>query len=117
MEPDVAAILAIIAGGALGGGVRGWVCARLAGPGGVLAVNASGSLALGVLAATAAPGSALWLFLATGVLGAFTTVSSVALHSVQMWQAGARGRAVANVAGSVGLALGAVALGLRLGAA
>jgi len=56
-----------------------------------------------------------WLFLATGVLGAYTTVSSFALNTVQMWQSGGRARAVANVAGSVMLSVVAVALGFWLG--
>lgn len=109
-------VLAIIAGGALGGLVRNWICARLSGARGIALVNATGSLALGALAANAAPGSLLWLFMATGVLGAYTTVASFALDTVLMWQAGGRALAVANVAGSVMLSVAAVALGFWLGA-
>jgi len=115
MKPEIMVVLAIIAGGALGGFVRNWICMRLSGARGIAIVNATGSLALGLLAANAAPGSLIWLFLATGVLGAYTTVSSFALNTVQMWQSGGRARAVANVAGSVMLSVVAVALGFWLG--
>jgi CrcB protein len=116
MEPDVMPLLAVIAGGGLGGFARAWLCARLTGARGLAVVNMTGSFALGLLAAHAAPASPLWLFAATGVLGAYTTVSSFALQSVQMWQAGAHGQAGLNVAGSVLLSVGAVALGLWVGA-
>lgn len=102
-------------GGAFGGTARAWLCARIRGAAGVMLVNGSGSLALGYLAARAAPDSALWLFLATGVLGAYTTVSGFALQSLQMWQAGARRRAAGNVVGSVAVAVAAAALGLWAG--
>ena len=115
MKPEIMAVLAIIAGGALGGLVRSWICTRLSGARGIAVVNTTGSLALGVMAANVAPGSLVWLFLATGVLGAYTTVSSFALNTVQMWQAGGHARAVANVAGSVMLSVAAVAFGFWLG--
>lgn len=117
MEPDVTSVFVILAGGGLGGLARAWLCGWLTGARGVAMVNVTGSFALGLLAAHAAPDNLFWLFLATGVLGAYTTVSSFALQSVQMWQTGARMRAATNVAGSVLLSLGAVALGLWLGAA
>ncbi|MCC1481366.1 fluoride efflux transporter FluC [Roseibaca sp. Y0-43] len=107
---------AVFLGGALGGLARAWLATRLTGAGGLLAVNTSGSFALGWLAATVAPESAVWLFWATGVLGAYTTVSSFALQSVQMWLEGARGRASANVIAAVVLSVAAVALGYGLGA-
>lgn len=115
MEPGLGSILAVMAGGAFGGMARAWLCTRIRGAAGVMLVNGTGSLALGYLAARAAPDSALWLFLATGVLGAYTTVSGFALQSLQMWQGGARFRAAANVVGSVAVALAAVALGLWAG--
>lgn len=115
MEPGFSAILAVMAGGAFGGMARAWLCTRIHGAAGVMLVNGTGSLALGYLAARAAPESALWLFLATGVLGAYTTVSGFALQTLQMWQSGARFRAAANVAGSVTMAVAAAALGLWAG--
>ena len=117
MDASLIAMGAIMAGGALGGLARAWLGTWIGGVWGLLAVNATGSFALGVLAAQAAPDSALWLFCATGVVGAYTTVSSFALMTLRLWNDGARGRAVANVAGSTGLALGGAALGLWLGAA
>lgn len=116
MTPDLGTIFAIMAGGALGALARSWICAHLAGPLGVLAVNVSGGFAIGLLAAWAAPDSALWLFAITGVVGAYTTVSAFALQSVQLWHAGRHGMAFVNVVGSVVLAIMATALGLWLGA-
>ena len=48
----------------------------------------------------------LWLFCATGVVGAYTTVSSFALMTLRLWQDGARRQAVANVVISTGLVVG-----------
>lgn len=115
MEFSFAAGLAIFLGGAIGGSVRAWLSARIPGATGLMLVNGSGSFALGLLAANAELDSAVWLFLATGVFGAFTTVSSFALQTVQMWQAGAQWRAVFNTAGSAAISVIAVVLGLWLG--
>jgi len=116
MEPDFGSVLAVLTGGALGGLGRAWLCARLTGARGVAAVNVTGSFAMGLLVAHAAPGSLVWLFAVTGILGAYTTVSSFALNTVQMWQSGAYLWAGINMAGSVMLSVGAVALGFWLGA-
>ena len=70
---------------------------------------------MGLLVAHAAPGSLVWLFAVTGILGAYTTVSSFALNTVQMWQSGAYLWAGINMAGSIVLSVGAVALGFLVG--
>lgn len=90
MRARPATLAVIAAGGALGTGARHGI-ARLApaGPGefpwATLAVNAAGSLALGfllvLLLERAPPGRHLRPFLATGLLGAFTTYSTFAVEA------------------------------------
>ena len=85
-------------------------------PFGTLVVNLSGSLALGVLAGAALSGD--WNRLAaTGLLGAYTTFSTWMLASHRLARDGRRSLAVANVAGSLLLGVGAVWLGRRIGLA
>lgn len=91
-------------------------------PWGTLGVNVFGSLATGLLAAWLAARYAgadqnLRLFLATGILGGFTTFSAFSLDAVALWERGAHGAAVAYVAASVILSIAALALGLALGRA
>lgn len=109
--------LAVASGGAIGGVLRhllsGWI-ARRAGerfPWGTLAVNTSGAMALGFLLGSQgslhATGGKLWLLLGVGVLGSYTTASSLSLQTLFL----ARGReyrlAVAYVL--ISLAAGIVA--------
>jgi CrcB protein len=117
----------IVLGGALGGMARFWLSglvARKAGedfPWGTLAVNVSGSLAVGILAAEAAAGSgwlageAGWPLAITGFLGCYTTVSAFSLQTLYLLKAGERGRAGANIGLSVGLCLLATAAGFGAG--
>jgi CrcB protein len=82
-------------------------------------VNAIGCFAMGALAGWFAfRGEAstqpLRLFLATGVLGGFTTFSAFSLDAAVLWQRGAGAVALAYVAGSVGAALIGVVAGLAL---
>lgn len=86
---------------------------RLAFPAGILVVNFSGSLALGVLAGLGADGDALRLA-GVGLLGGYTTYSTWMLDTTRMYGDGLRGRAVANVAVSLALGLSAVWLGREL---
>ena len=59
-------------------------------------------------------GDQLRLFLATGVLGGFTTFSAFSLEAADMMRAGALGHAAGYVSLSVGLGVGALFLGLAL---
>ena len=125
MEPGLGYALLVALGGALGGAARHWVSGAVAArmgeafPWGTLAVNASGAALIGLLAGLAERGG-LWLFLAIGVLGAYTTVSSFALQTLSLWRAGALESAALNMALSLGLCLllatAGWALGARLGA-
>ena len=113
-------------GGGIGAAARHLVnmaALRLVGPGfpaGTLTVNVVGSLLMGCLAGYFAlkhaggGGQGLRLFLATGVLGGFTTFSAFSLDALLLWQRGEAGLAVAYVAGSVILSIAALAVGLSL---
>lgn len=110
-------------GSALGGVARFWLAGTVerrtsgAFPWGILAVNASGALTIGIVAGIATGtegglgGAELRQFLVFGFLGSYTTVSSFSLQTLALLQAGRPARALANVALSVALCLGGAALG------
>lgn len=112
------ALLLVALGGALGGalryGVSGWVARRVGEtfPWGTLAVNTSGAFVLGLLmgAAGGLPVAQreLWLLFGVGVLGSYTTVSSLSLQTLLLARGGERGRALAYV--GLSLAAGAAAV-------
>ena len=120
--------VAVIVGSALGGMARFWLAdaiGRRLGerfPWGTLAVNASGALAIGVLAALflgpagSGTGTATWHFAVLGFLGSYTTVSSVSLQTLALLHDRAWRRAAANIVLSLGLCLSAAGVGLLAGA-
>ena len=122
--PLVVQGLAVGLGAAAGGVVR-WalgVVLQGQGPGFPLAtwlVNAVGGLAIGLAMAGFArhPHELARLLLVTGVLGGFTTFSAFSAESLGLLQRGAVGLAVVHTAAHVLAALGAAALGHRLGIA
>ena len=110
-------------GGAIGAGCRHLVnlgSLRLFGPTypvGTLTVNVVGGLLMGLLAGYFAlrytgGGQELRLFLATGVLGGFTTFSAFSLDALLLWERGDVVAAVVYVLLSVVLSIGALAAGL-----
>ena len=112
--------LAVMAGGAVGTGLRLWLCGILAVkcgeafPIGTLAVNVLGSFLIGLLAGLAGPPllSPLSRQVAmAGVLGGFTTFSAFSLQTLTLLQGGQWMRASANVVLSLVLCLLAVWLG------
>lgn len=115
--------LAVFVGGALGGALRHLVstlAASAAGgtrwPWGTLAVNVSGALVAGVVVAAGSQSPAVWsALLVAGVLGGYTTVSSVALQTVELAETCSRRDAAGYLATT--LVLGAIAAiaGLQLG--
>lgn len=122
------ALAIVFVGGGIGAALRHLVnlgAARLFGvgfPWGTLAVNIAGSLAMGLLAAWlatryAGPDHHLRLFLATGILGGFTTFSAFSLDAVVLWERGAHAVAAGYVGASVVLSVGALVAGLALGRA
>ena len=85
---------------------------------GTLGVNIVGSLAMGLLAGWFAfrgdGGQTLRLFLATGLLGGFTTFSAFSLDATLLWERGQTYGAVFYVVASVLTALLCVSVGLAI---
>ena len=118
--------LLVFLGAGIGGALRHGVnlgCARYCGPSfpwGTLSVNVVGSFAMGALAAWLAFRAGegwsqpLRLFLATGILGGFTTFSAFSLDAVMIWERGEAGLAAAYVAASVILSIAGLLAGLAL---
>lgn len=92
-----------------------WISERAGGalPFGILFVNVSGALALGVLSSAGVDGDAFRL-VGGGLLGAYTTFSTWMLETHSIGRAGQRRAAALNVGLSVALGLAAVALGRAL---
>jgi CrcB protein len=121
--------LAVAVGGAIGASLRhgaGLAAARLS-PGSVVGgwpwatfgVNVLGSFAMGVLIGWLAlkadgAGQTTRLFLATGVLGGFTTFSAFSLEVVDFLRAGETGRALSYAGLSLALGVAALFVGLWL---
>ncbi|MGJ0390467.1 fluoride efflux transporter FluC [Microbacterium sp. CGR1] len=83
-------------------------------PWGILAVNLSGSFALG-LVTTALPADAF--LLGAGLLGGYTTFSTAMLDAVALWRDGERAASAFDAIGMLLLGLLAAGLGLALGSA
>jgi CrcB protein len=119
---ELVVTLAVAAGGALGAGLR-WAVAswwpwRPPGfPWATVTVNVVGCLAIGVVLAwlLGSVGQPRWLrpFLATGVLGGFTTFSAFAVESVRLVDSGSWATALTYVVVSLVLGLVAVRVGVR----
>ena len=117
-------LLLVALGGAIGSALRhltNIAGLRLLGPGfpwGTFAVNIAGSFAMGLLVELLArrfgASEGLRLFLATGILGGYTTFSAFSLDTIVMAERGEVGMAMLYVAASVGLALIALIAGLAL---
>jgi CrcB protein len=118
--------LLVFLGAGIGGALRHGVnvaCARACGtafPWGTLVVNVAGSFAMGLLAAwlafRAGPGwsQGMRLFLATGLLGGFTTFSAFSLDAVLLWERDAALAALGYVTASVVLSIAGLVLGLAV---
>jgi CrcB protein len=80
-------------------------------PWGTLAVNVGGSLVLGVAAAALPDQQWALALVGTGFCGALTTFSTFGFETVRLGQEGPLKASVVNVVLSVGLSLGACAIG------
>ncbi|KAA0010865.1 CrcB family protein [Billgrantia pellis] len=105
-------------GGAMGGMARLAVSdlfARRMGSGfpwGTLTVNLSGALLAGVLLGWLGSGATTaWLGLVVGGLGGYTTVSSLSLQTLALWQSGRHEAALVNLLGTVIVGMALAALG------
>ena len=112
-----------VAVGAIGGAsaltrffVDGIVAPRIGSdfPAGTLVVNASGALLLGLLTGLALSGESLLLF-GTASIGSYTTFSTWMLETQRLNEAGDQINASANLLVSIGVGLGAAALGRVIG--
>ncbi len=117
-------LILVAAGGAIGSSLRHLVnlaAFRLVGPGfpwGTMAVNIAGSFAMGVfvemLARRFGASNEVRLFVATGILGGFTTFSAFSLDFAVLWERGASLPALGYVLASVIGSILALFLGLWL---
>ena len=119
-------ILLVFVGGGIGATLRHGVNVASAAwlgvnfPWGTMIVNVVGSFVIGALAAWLAfRGDALWtqplrLFLATGILGGFTTFSAFSLDFALLFERGEIAQSILYVVVSVGLSLVAIFAGLAV---
>lgn len=110
-------------GSAIGGTLRYWLAAVISEttigtfPWGILAVNVSGSAAIGLFATLTAADGRLYVpsewrtFFMVGICGGYTTFSSFSLQTLALAQDGEWLAAGMNIMGSVALCLLAVWLG------
>ncbi len=100
---DLRSLLLVAAGGALGAVLRYGVSLLASNPTfpwPTLAVNLLGSFILGALLLPGDLSTGARLFLAVGVLGAFTTLSTFSVETIAMLRAGHEGLAALNVLGN-----------------
>ena len=124
---NFATCLIVMAGGALGTLMRylvSFVALPISGqlPWGTIIVNITGSFIIGLFGTlTLAHGrfpvsDEFRLFVMIGICGGYTTFSSFSLQTLDLLRDGAFGRAALNIALSVALCIGAVAIGHVVGA-
>ena len=116
--------LLVMLGGAIGAGLRyevGRAALHRLAPGfpwGTLIVNLAGGLLMGMLAgylfSRNPPDQALWMFVAVGLLGGFTTFSAFSFDLFAMLEQGRLWTAAGYTVGSVLGALGLLAVGYWL---
>jgi fluoride exporter len=116
--------LIVALGGGIGAALRhltGLAALRLFGPSfpwGTFAVNILGSFLMGLLVELLArrfgASAEMRLFLATGILGGYTTFSAFSLDTIVLWERGALLLAAGYVVASVVLSIGALLAGLTL---
>ncbi|TGR32809.1 MULTISPECIES: fluoride efflux transporter CrcB [unclassified Mesorhizobium] len=116
-------LLLVAVGGGIGAGIRHLTsmgALRLVGPNypwGTMAINIIGSFAMGLFIAILARrggSNELRLFVATGILGGFTTFSAFSLDFATLWERGATLPALGYALASVIGAITALFLGLWL---
>lgn len=114
-------LLVVAVAGGLGAGLRYVVDRLVPAPGGfplgILVVNVTGSFALGALTGLgAAWASEVVLVLGAGLLGGYTTFSTVSVETVLLAERGRWRDAAANLLGTLLTSVAAAAAGVALGA-
>ena len=120
-------VAAVVLGAGIGGGLRyvlgGWMAERWGAsfPWHTFAINVSGAFLLGVLMVVTVDRSlmpsSVRLFLGVGVLGGFTTFSTLSYESVALAQQGMTFQAAANMFGSAIAGILAAVAGVFVGRA
>ncbi|HMO07653.1 MAG TPA: fluoride efflux transporter CrcB [Paracoccaceae bacterium] len=103
--------------GSVGRYVMTWGIARACLPGfplGTVAVNVTGSFAMGILFVILGREGRVSPFLLTGVLGGFTTFSAFSLDAFCLWERGDHAQAALYVGSSVILSVAALVAGIAL---
>ncbi|WP_421952619.1 fluoride efflux transporter FluC [Pelagibacterium sp.] len=126
MDTSLLALTCVGLGGGVGAVLRhlfSTIVARKLGHGtfGILAVNVTGCLLIGIIAgfflgpgATGAPSGPIWLLLVVGLCGGYTTVSSFSLQTLTLAREGHGGPALLNIGVSLVLCLSATVIGFAL---
>lgn len=123
---QIAPVLWLSLGGVLGVNARYWLGLWIQRwsapwfPWATFAINVTGCFAIGLLATLLArwlPHPHGKLLVLTGFLGGFTTYSSFAFESLQLWERGALGLGLLYMVGTLVAGFVAVALGVELGRA
>lgn len=123
----LADVVQVVIGAGIGGGLRyvlgGWVAERwgISFPWHTFAINISGAFLLGMLMVLSldrdiVPAS-MRLFLGVGILGGFTTFSTLSYESVALMQQGSTTQGLANMFGSGVAGIAAVLAGMFVGRA
>lgn len=116
--PALAGGVGAVARFVIDGAIMQRVARRTRGPSypyGVLLVNVSGSLLIGLLAGAISPVHPLMTVLGVGALGGYTTFSTASFDTVQLMRRGRLLAALANGIGQLVLAVAAAGLGYALG--
>jgi CrcB protein len=115
-------LVGLIVAGGLGAGIRYVVDVLLtrgrrdAFPVGILVINVTGSGLLGLLTGLGTLVAPDWLaVLGIGLLGGYTTFSTVSVETIQLVRRGRRDWAVVNLVGTFAMAVIAAAIGIVIG--
>lgn len=115
-------LVALVVAGGAGAGIRYVLDVLLmrgrrdAFPVGILVINVTGSGLLGLLTGLGALVAPDWLaVLGIGLLGGYTTFSTVSVDTVQLMRRGRRDWAIVNLVGTFAMAVIAAAIGIVIG--
>lgn len=115
-------LVGLIVAGGLGAGIRYVVDVLLTRgrrdvfPVGILVINVTGSGLLGLLTGLGTLVAPDWLaVLGIGLLGGYTTFSTVSVETIQLMRRGRRDWAVVNLVGTFAMAVIAAAIGIVIG--